>query len=210
MAENKIIITIARQFGAGGRRVGRLLSEKLGIPLYDKELIIRASKESGYSEELFRQLDEQNTHSFLYSLAMGSFLLGNHVSGAVELPLNEKLFLIQADVIKKIASEGSCIIVGRCADYILRDDYNITSVFLHADMDDRLEYVKAEYEPKEDKARDRINKVDRQRAGYYNYFAHDEWMDMSHYDLSINTSSLGMDKTAELIKNFALEKASGK
>jgi len=154
MAENKIIITIARQFGAGGRRVGRLLSEKLGIPLYDKELIIRASKESGYSEELFHQLDEQNTHSFLYSLAMGSYLLGNHVSGTVELPLNEKLFLIQADVIKKIASEGSCIIVGRCADYILRDDYNITSVFLHGDMEDRLEYVKAEYEPKEDKARD--------------------------------------------------------
>jgi len=208
MAENKIIITIARQFGAGGRRVGRLLSEKLGIPLYDKELIIRASKESGYSEELFHQLDEQNTHSFLYSLAMGSYLLGNHVSGTVELPLNEKLFLIQADVIKKIASEGSCIIVGRCADYILRDDYNITSVFLHGDMEDRLEYVKAEYEPKEDKARDRINKVDRQRAGYYNYFAHDEWMDMSHYDLAINTSSLGMDKTAELIKVFALEKSS--
>ena len=100
MAENKIIISFARQFGAGGRRVGRLLSEKLGIPLYDKELIIRASKESGYSEELFHQLDEQNTHSFLYSLAMGSYLLGNHVSGTVELPLNEKLFLIQADVIK--------------------------------------------------------------------------------------------------------------
>ncbi len=207
MAENKVIITIARQFGSGGRRVGKILSEKLGIPLYDKELIIRASKESGYSEELFHKLDEQNTHSFLYSLAMGSYLLGNHMSGAVELPLNEKLFLIQADVIKKIASEGSCIIVGRCADYILRDENNITSVFLHADMDDRLDYVMKEYEPNENKARDRINKVDRQRAGYYNYFAHDEWMDLSHYDITLNTSSLGMEKTAEIIKEFALQKS---
>jgi len=145
MAENKIIITIARQFGAGGRRVGRLLSEKLGIPLYDKELIIRASKESGYSEELFHQLDEQNTHSFLYSLAMGSYLLGNHVSGTVELPLNEKLFLIQADVIKKIASEGSCIIVGRCADYILRGYPEVTNVFLYAEEGDKIKRAVEEY-----------------------------------------------------------------
>jgi len=204
---NNTIITIARQFGAGGRRVGKKIAEDLGIPFYDKELIIRASKESGYSEDLFRQLDDQNTHSFLYSLAMGSYLMGNHISGATQLPLNEKLFLIQADVIKKIASEGPCVIVGRCADYILRDDFDITSVFLYADMKDRLEYVMKEYEPKENKARDRINKVDRQRAGYYNYFAHDEWMDLSHYDLAVNTSSLGMEKTAELIKNFALEKS---
>ncbi len=207
MTDNKVIITIARQFGAGGQRVGKALSDMLGIPLYDKELIIRASKESGYSEELFHQLDEQNTHSFLYSLAMGSYFLGNHVTGAVELPLNEKLFIIQADVIKKIATEGSCVIVGRCADYILRDDFNLTSVFLHGNMEDRIEYIKQEYDLTEDKARERINKVDRQRAGYYNYFAHDQWLDMLHYDLTINTSSVGIQKSAELIREFALLKS---
>ncbi|MDD4688659.1 MAG: cytidylate kinase-like family protein [Eubacteriales bacterium] len=207
MSENNVIITIARQFGAGGNRVGRIISKELGIPLYDKELIIRASKESGYSEELFHQLDEQNTHSFLYSLAMGSYLMGHHISGSVELPLNERLFIIQAEVVKKIASEGPCVFVGRCADYILRDDFNITSVFLHADIKDRMDYVSKAYELKTEKAKDRINKVDRQRSGYYNYFAHDQWLDMLHYDLTINTSSVGIEKSAEFIKDFALAKA---
>ena len=116
------IYTIGRQFGSGGRKVGRLLAERLGIPFYDKELLALAAKDSGYSEALFHNADEKPTSSLLYSLVMGNYPIASGAIGFKEMPLNDQLFLILSNTIRKVAEEGSCVIIGRCADYILRDN----------------------------------------------------------------------------------------
>ena len=124
------IITISRQFGSGGREIGKQLSERYNIPYYDKELIALAAKQSGYSEEVFAKADERATNSLLYSLLMGSYNMGGRIAAYNDMPINDKLFLIQADIIKEAAQKGPCVIVGRCGDYVLRDFENVFHVFI--------------------------------------------------------------------------------
>ena len=126
------IITIGRQFGSAGREIGEKLAEELGIKCYDKELLTRAAKESGFCEELIHTHDERPTNSFLYNLVMDTYSFGYNAAGLVDMPISQKVFLAQFDAIKKIAAEGPCIIVGRCADYALADNPNCISVFIHA------------------------------------------------------------------------------
>ena len=123
------VITISRQFGSGGHEVGEKLAKRLELPFYDKELIALAAKKSGFSEEVFADVDEKATSSLLYSMVMGSYAFGTRVPGINEMPINDKLFIIQSDIIKKAAAEGPCVIVGRCADYILREHPNCLNVF---------------------------------------------------------------------------------
>ena len=134
----RTIYTIGRQFGSGGRQVGKALAEKLGIPYYDKELLAMAAKDSGFSESLFRNADEKPASSLLYSLVMGNYPMSSGTLGFNEMPLNDQLFLIQSNTIRKVASKGSCIIIGRCADYVLRADPDIISVFIHAPIEARV------------------------------------------------------------------------
>ena len=140
----KTIITLGRQFGSGGRAVGKKLAEDLGIPYYDKEILSRAAKESGICESLFENHDEKPTNSFLYSLVMDTYSAGYAAMG-MEMPMSQKVFLAQFDAIKKIAAEGPCVIVGRCADYALEELDNVVSVFFHAPLEKRVARV-AEYE----------------------------------------------------------------
>jgi len=198
----KIIITIGRQFGSGGRYVGRLLAEKLGIPFYDKELLSEAAKASGICEEIMEDHDEKPTRSLLFSLVTG---MQHHVgtgSFYMDMPLNHRIFLAQFDAIRKLAEDGSCVIVGRCADYVLRDDPDTVSVFVKADMPSKIARAVKYYGVEEDKAEERIRKADKQRASYYNYYATATWGDVDNYDLVVDTGVLGVEGAVELIEKF--------
>ena len=195
------IITIGRQCGSGGREIGRKLSEYYGIPFYDKELLKEAAKQSGICEEIFENFDEKPTTSFLYSIVMDPYSLG-YSSSTFDMPLNHKVFLAAFDTIKSIAEKGPCIFVGRCADYALADFDNCVNLFIHAPIEFRAKRIVEEQGTTPEQASGFINKKDKQRASYYNYYATNKWGDMKNYDFSIDSSALGIDKTVDLIKSY--------
>ena len=184
MSEFNTIITIGRQFGSAGREIGNVIAKDYGIKLYDKEMLKRAAKESGICEELFETHDEKPTNSFLYSLVMDTYSLGYSSGSYSDMPINHKIFLAQFDAIKKIADEGPCVLVGRCADYALENYDNVVNVFIYA------------------KAKDMILKTDKKRASYYNYYTNKEWAEAKSYDLCLNSGKLGVEGTAKAIKDY--------
>ena len=173
--------------------MGEKLAQKLGIPYYDKALIAMAAKKSGLSEEVFADADEKATSSLLYSMVMGSYAFGARVPGINEMPINDKLFIIQSDIIKKAAAEGPCVIVGRCADYILREHDNCMNVFVHVG--------KGLCEEK--KAPDFVTKKDKQRANYYNFYSNKRWDDLLNYDITIDTSRFTIEQAVDLLIDAA-------
>lgn len=199
---SNLIITIGRQFGSGGRQVGKKLAEELGINYYDKEILNVAAKESGLCQTLFENHDEKPTSSFLYSLVMDTYSMGYNSGSYLDMPLNHKVFLAQFDAIKKLAERESCVIVGRCADYALEEFDNVFHVFIHADKDFRVKNVMEYDSVTETKARDLVSKNDKQRASYYNYYTSKKWGDAKGYDLCLNSALLGVDGCVELIKHM--------
>lgn len=197
------VITISRQFGSGGHEVGEKLARQLDVPFYDKALIAMAAKQSGLSEEVFANADEKATSSLLYSMVMGNYSFGARVPGINEMPINDKLFIIQSDIIKKAASEGPCVVIGRCADYILRDHDNCLNVFIHARKEDRIQRTLAKKECEERKAPDFVTKKDKQRANYYNFYSNKRWDDLQNYDITIDTSRFTLDEAVELLIDAA-------
>ena len=197
-----MIITIGRQYGSACYEIGKKLAEDLGIQLYDKEMLKRAAKESGLCEELFETHDEKPTNSFLYSLVMDTYSLGYSSSSYADIPINHKVFLAQFDTIKKIAGEGPCVMVGRCADYALEDYDNVMNVFIYADLDQRIRRVAREFNLTDAKAKDIILKNDKKRASYYNYYTNKEWGNAKGYDLCLNSGKLGIDGTVRVIKEY--------
>lgn len=197
------IYTIGREFGSGGREVGEKLAAKLGIKLYDKELLQQAAKDSGFCEEIFENHDEKPTNSFLYSLVMDTYSVSGYSAAPfLDIPLNHKVFLAQFETIKKIAEKESCVIVGRCADYALSDNPDCINIFIHADLDVRIKNVSRNLNITENKARDIINKTDKQRASYYNYYTSKKWGDSKSYNLSLDAGKLGTDNCVEMILKF--------
>ncbi len=197
------VITIGRQFGSGGRDIGEKLASHYGIAFYDKDLLKRAAKESGICPELFENNDEKPTSSFLYNLVTDTYSFG-YSSPYIEMPLSHKVFLAQFDTIKKIAQEGPCVIVGRCADYALSDFGNRISVFIYAPLEDRIKRITDKYPDVNDpsKIKDMIIKTDKSRANYYNYYSSKKWGRADSYDLCVNSSILGIDGTVDLISDF--------
>jgi len=193
------IITIGRQYGSAGRQIGRVLAEELGIKCYDKELLERAAKESGLCEELFENHDEKPTNSFLYSLVMDTYSFGYSSSGFSDMPMNHKIFLAQFDAIKKLAGEGPCVMVGRCADYALADWNDCFSIFVHADLDWRINRIASKHGKTPKEAKDMITKTDKSRASYYNYYTNKKWGAARSYNLCIDSSKLGIDYAIEAI-----------
>ena len=185
--DERTVITIGREFGSGGHEIGMKLAEKLGIKCYDKELLELAAKESGLCEELFASQDEKPTNSFLYSLVM---------------PINHKVFLAQFDAIKKLAERESCVIVGRCADYALEDNPYAVSVFIKASLDERVQRIKRIYELNDSKAADLIQKTDKRRASYYNYYSSKKWGEAKSYNLCIDSGLVGVDGAIDMILKF--------
>lgn len=196
------IITIARESGSGGKEIGRKIAEDLGIKCYDKELLARAAKDSGFAEELFENHDEKPTNSFLYSLVMDTYSFGYASPSYIDMPLNHKIFLAQFETIKNIANEGPCVIVGRCADYALADYKNCVNIFIHGNLEDKVNRIMNLYKLSEDKAKDLIKKTDKSRSSYYNYYSNKKWGEASGYHLSIDSGLLGIDGTAKLIEEF--------
>ncbi len=193
------IITIGRQFGSAGREIGEKVAAYFGIPCYDKELLSRAAKESGFCEEMIETHDERPTNSFLYNLVMDTYSFGYNTSSFVDMPISHKIFLAQFDTIKKIASEGPCVIVGRCADYALSDYTNSIHLFIYGEEQTKIKRIMAKYDLTEAKAKDMIVKKDKQRQSYYNYYSSKKWGRADSYDLCINSSLLGIDGTVKLI-----------
>ena len=195
-------ITIARQYGSGGRDVGLSISKQLNIPFYDKQLIALAAKKSGISEELFRKADERHASSLLYSLVMGNYSFGTNDS-ATNLPINDQLFLLQVDIIREAAKKGPAVFVGRCADYILRDHPHVFKVFLYADMAFRSKRAVEKYGDPQAKVEDILTKTDKRRANYYSFYTSEKWNDLKHYDLCLNTASVGIDGAVDIILHAA-------
>ncbi len=196
----KIIVTIARQYGSGGREIGERISEILGIPLYDKQLITDAAAKGNLNEEIIKGADESAANSLLYTLAMGSNHYGAAMHFGYKMPLNDKLFILQSEVIKEYAEKGSCVIIGRCADYVLRDDHDVFRIFVYGDLEHRQARVKERHpEIKPSQVIDVINKTDKRRASYYNFYTGNKWGKYDNYDIAVNSSTFGIEGTAQLI-----------
>ena len=193
----KIIITIARQYGSGGRTVGKMLAERLQIPYYDREIISMASEESGINPTLFQ--DEKKTHS------LRAFFTGGYHNAKLLSPesagftRDDNLFNYQAKIIRQLADEGSCVLIGRCADHVLKDMPGVARVFVHAPADFCLrEAMKVNSQPENEVVK-LIAKTDEYRAHYYKYYTGKEWKNALNYDLSLDSSRLGFDGTVEAI-----------
>ena len=202
------IITIGREYGSAGREIGYKVAEAFGIKLYDKEMLARAAKESGICEEIFETHDEKPTNSFLYSLVMDTYSMGYSGNTYTDMPINHKVFLAQFDAIKKIADEGPCILVGRCADYALESYKNVVSVFIHADMNARIRRIARIYDLTDANAKDLIIKTDKKRSSYYNYYTNKKWSDAESYELCLTSSELGIEGTAKAIIDYVRLKES--
>lgn len=186
------IIAISREYGSGGRFIGRKLAEDLGIGFYDNELLAKASQESGLTQAIFENYDEKKD----------GFFAGIYPSGfGFDMSMGQKVFLAQFDAIRKIAATESAVIVGRCADYVLRDNPNMLSVFIGAPLDYRVDRAIQYYDLQPKRAKDTIIKMDKKRRNYYNYYSDKDWGSCNSYDLCIN-SEIGVDKCVEVIKHF--------
>jgi cytidylate kinase len=199
-----MIINVGRQVGAGGQEIGRMLAEDFDAKFYDRELLNLAAKESGFSEKFFKQNDEKK--GFLRGLLnvqtphlSGGNLYGSNFS-------QERLFQFQSDAIRKAAQEGSCVFLGRCADYVLRDFDNVVNVFITASMDFRIQLVSKVKELDDEHARKLIEHVESRRAQYYNYYTGKKWGAAESYDLCIDASILGLEETEKLIAEFIRKK----
>ncbi|OUN23208.1 AAA family ATPase [Flavonifractor sp. An82] len=188
-----IVITIGREYGSGGRLIAKKLSEDMGITFYDKQLISDVAKKTGFSEHFIRNAEHQRpTNSFLYDLYT-----------SVQTPsVPDQVFIAQAKIIKEAAARESCVIVGRCADYILRDQPNCLKVFINAPLDQRIRRAREEYGVQEANLESFVMRQDKARASYYNYFATGRWGQSREYDLCIN-SRIGIDAAVEVIRAAA-------
>ncbi len=203
-----LIITIGRQFGSGGHDVGEKIAEYFNIPFYDKELVEMAAQKSNISKEALKEVDERATNSFLYSLASGNYSMrGINAPIYYEMPINDKLFIAQAEVIKEVAKKGSCVIVGRCADYVLENEnVDLLNVFIYGSVDYRAKRVMEALDLTQSKARDKVMKTDKQRRTYYDYYTSRDWGVMSNYDICINAEKFGIEGAANLIISTAKHK----
>ena len=187
----KVIITIARQHGSGGRIIGEKLAKKLDIGYYDKQLLAMIAKESGFSEDFVQEIEEKKPSSFLYSLYMNTWAPTFY----------EKVLSSQSKIIHDIADRESCVIVGRCADYLLSEYKNCVKVFIHAPIEERIERVKNEYKEADERVEHYIAKKDKERASYYNFVTQDSWGQAQRFDITLN-SSIGIDASVEVLEAY--------
>ena len=196
----KKLVTISREYGSGGRIIGELLAEKRKVPFYDKEIIDMAVEQSGYSREVIEGAELKAKSSFAYSLA--SALSFNEGTTGSVLSVNDRLFLAQFQVIREIGDTGSGVIVGRCADYVLREMPGVTNVFIYAEYEDRLKRAVEKYGDDPEKAEDIISTYDKARQNYYNYHTGMKWGEYKNYNLAINSSYISEEEAANLIVSY--------
>ena len=193
-----MVITMAREYASGGSEIAQAVADKLGIPLYNKELITLAAKKSGLTEEAIAASENQRSGSLIYSL----YMMGN------TMPLADQVYILQSNVIKELAAEGPCVILGRCGDYVLRERKDVLRVFVYAPKEWRLQYAKTNplVKAKDEKGiKDEVEKTDRNRSAYYNYYTQNRWGDAHNYDLAIN-AALGRETCVKMILDAAAAK----
>lgn len=209
-SKNNIVVSVGRQYGSQGRVIGKLIAQKMGFSFYDVELINLAAKEIGFDPSLFAKADEKPGLPRFFQ-NVGEVLFGAPTAGDDNYLSHSKMFEIQSEVIRKVADDGPCVIMGRCSDYVLRTNPNCFSVFLSAPMTDRIKCVMQRSGiADEDKAKKQIEKVDKRRSEYYNYFTDKEWGHSFSYNLCIDVSMLGVERTSDFICDFLRERFSGK
>ena len=205
--DNKFVVNIGRQLGSGGREIGEKLAVRLGIDFYDKELINLASEESGLCREFFEKADEKASQGIIGGLFGMRFpFISDGAMPATNCLSNDALFKVQSDVIRKLASEKSCLFVGRCADYIFRDNQRCVNVFISSSREDRIARLCHLHSISEDAAEEKMNKADKRRAEYYNYYSYKTWGAAATYHLCIDSSVLGIDETVSYIEEFVRKK----
>lgn len=203
----KKVITISRELGSGGSTIGKMVANQLNISYYDRELIDKAAEKSGLTSKYVETAEQKITNSFLYNLAMGT----NYGYGILEaankqsLPLTEQVYIAQQQIIKECAKKGSCVIVGRCADAILDNDFDVFKVFIYADMKDRIQRCMSQYNISRETAQKQIKQSDRARSCHYVTFTDKEWGNRHNYDIMINSSDLGYQKCANIICSIVKE-----
>lgn len=198
----KTVITISREFGSGGHAIGKAIAQKLDIPFYDKELLSIAAQQSGICEDLFVKYDESHSNSLLYSIVMGSYVpsADGRISSE-NMPLNHKVFLAQFETIKTLAQQP-CVIVGRCADYVLKDDPNVVNFFITGNIIDKKKRILERYDIEKNKVEDFIRKTDKRREAYHNYYTEMSWGEAKNYDLCLNSSKTGIDGAVDIILRY--------
>lgn len=182
------VITVGREFGSGGRIVAQRVAKALGVPFYDRAVLKMVAEETGFSQDFIQQTEQRKAGGFFFDIYMD----------VQNLPVTDQVFLAESKVIRRVAEQGSCVIVGRCADYVLRDREEVFSVFFHAPIKERILRAEKEYRLKESNIQAQISKIDRGRAAYYERYTNGRWGQAQNYHLTIN-STLGLDKAAELM-----------
>jgi hypothetical protein len=195
-----LIVTISREFGSGGRLVGEKLALSLGIPFYDKEIIHMAADKSGLSPDYIQRVEEQASSSFIFNMVTSAYASPTF-SMQYETPTTEKAFMAQMTVIRELAAKGPCVIVGACADYILREEERCFKVFVRGEQDDKVKRAVEQYHLPENGIGARVTKIDKGRAKYYKYYTGETWGDIANYDLMVNTSRCGIDGAVEVIRS---------
>ncbi len=191
------IITIGRQFCSGGSEIGKKLSDKLEIPYYDKAIMEHAAEEHGFSEEYVKEFEEKHSNSFLYSLSAYSY--ENSVAGNATVSPSLQIVLSQFEFIREAAAKGPCVIIGRCADYVLKNNPNVLNVFIYADLDDRIKETMRRYSIPENTASKMLRRTEKLRANYYNFYTDRKWGDMNNFHMALNTSYFSIDDAVEMI-----------
>ena len=202
----KYVIAISREYGSGGRHIGELLAKELDIPFYDRELIQMAAERSGMSAGFIEKSDENIPNTFLHNLKYTAYSSYDAIS-YYDTPVTDKVFLAQSSVIKDLAAQGSCVIVGRCAGYILRGDPDLVAVFIRGKFEDRVRNAIEHYDLPPENAVERIKKIDKSRINYYKYYTSRQWGNIENYDLVINTSFTGVEGAVAVIKTMLLERS---
>ena len=195
------VINIGRQLGSGGRNIADILSRHYGITAYDRKIIELAAKESGFGQEFFENADEKKSHGFFHSI-FSNRAIANALGSNDSCLSNDALFKVQSDIIRDLAEKESCIFIGRCADYILREHPRHINIFLTANLEDRIARMASEKGITAEQAEELIEKTDRRRADYYNYYSGKTWGAAESYDLCINTSHLGHEGTAKMLIEY--------
>ena len=195
--DKRIVVTVSREFGSGGRIIGKMVADKLGIPYYDREIIELSAQSAGFSKE-FVENNEQKVknkffHNFIYA---GDYM--NGYSGTVHVSMADKLFISSCETIEKIA-ENSCVIVGRCADFVLKDRKDVFNIFIYADLEHKVKRAVEKYGVKPDKAKQEVKRTDKHRANHYEYYTERKWGERNNYHLCVNSGLIGVENCAELI-----------
>lgn len=200
------IITIGRQFGSGGRTIAKKLAERLGIKYYDKELITIAAKESGISPDIFEKVDEEAANSLLYSMVIGMYATSSRITNYGEISINDKIFRVQTEIIEKLAGKEPCVIVGRCADYILRDHPNCINVFIYSNVEERIRRAMEEYNIQSKNIKEFVLKSDKKRANYYNFYTGKKWGAISNYNICLDSGALGIDGCVNILEKLVTDR----